>query len=416
MTAATFDPLDPAFLRDPYPAYARLREEDPVHHHPGDHRAPSFWALSRFEDIWDAVRRPEDYSSASGLTFYRDEISQLGIPPNLVMLDPPRQTRLRALIGRGFTPRRVLAMEDRIRAFVRERIVDLEHRAADGDADLHRDLASTVPTFVLAELFGVPEADRVRFVPWVHALTRLQNDGFDLRALSADEDASGGLQAMAEMMEYFSAAIAERRRTPSDDLLGALVAAELPDPEDPGAPPERLSDWDILGFCFVVTAGGTDTTASLITHSITQLTAAPEQRRILLDRPEVLANAVTEFLRLESSVQGLARTTTREVSVGGTTIPAGEKVMMLYAAGNRDPREFGPGADELDVLREIPRHLSFSSGPHFCIGNHLAKLQARISVEELLGAHPWIAVHEATSVRHESAFVRGFLRAPVASL
>ncbi|MGY2877099.1 cytochrome P450 family 130 [Marmoricola sp. URHA0025 HA25] len=408
MTVA-YDPLDPAVLADPYPAYAWLRDHDPVHHHPGDHRAPAFWALSRFDDVWDAVRRPEIFSSASGLTFFVDEIGRLGIPPTIVMLDPPVQPRLRALIGRGFTPKRVMSLEGRIRAFVRSRLGELAARHADGAAvDFHAEFASTVPTYVLAELFGVPEEDRALFAPWVHALTRLQNDGFGSAALAAGQEGPGALQAMAEMMEYFSGAIADRRARPREDLLGALVAAELDG--------EVLSDWDILGFCFVVVAGGSDTTAALISHAVTLLGEAPDQRRLLLDDPGLIPNALLEFLRLESSVQGLARTTLADADVGGVTIPAGQKVMMLYAAANRDPREFGPDADVLDVRREIPRHLAFSSGPHFCVGSHLARLQARVALEELLAAHPQVAVDPAAGRRHESAFVRGWVSLPVASL
>src|ERR1700742_4792933 len=143
MSTAVFDPLAPAFVAAPYPGYAWLRDHEPVHHHPKDHRAPAFWALSRFEDVWQAVRRPEVFSSASGLTFFEDEIGQLGLPPTIVMLDPPVQTKLRALIGRGFTPRHVTSLESRIREFVRARIADLTARAHDGEAvDLHTDYSS----------------------------------------------------------------------------------------------------------------------------------------------------------------------------------------------------------------------------------------------------------------------------------
>ena len=410
----SYDPLDPAVLDDPYPAYDWLRDHDPVHHHPADHRAPAFWALSRFDDVWDAVRRPEVFSSASGLTFFADEIGQLGIPPTIVMLDPPRQPRLRALIGRGFTPKRVTALEDRIRGFVRARLAEMAQRHADGVAvDFHAEFASTIPTYVLAELFGVPESDRALFAPWVQALTRLQNDGFGSAALTGSKAPAGALQAMAEMMEYFSAEIAARRRTERDDLLGALVAAEL---EAPDGSTETLTDWDILGFCFVVVAGGSDTTASLISHAVTLLDDAPDQRRLLLEDPGLISSALLEFLRLESSVQALARTTLADVEVGGVTIPEGEKVMMLYAAANRDPREFGEDADVLDVRREIPRHLSFSSGPHFCVGSHLARLQARVALEELLSAHPWVAVDPGAGQRHESPFVRGWVSLPLSRL
>ena len=407
MSTSVFDPLDPAFVADPYPGYAWLREHEPVHHHPADHRAPAFWALSRFEDVWDAVRRPEIFSSASGLTFFHDEIGQLGLPPTIVMLDPPVQTRLRALVGRAFTPRHVARLEAGIREFVRERITEMSRRAADGEAvDLHAAYSSALPTWVLSELFGLPEADRERFGPWVQTLTRLQNDGFDTNALvgAGDPNAAAGVQVVGEMFEYFTAAIARARTDPGDDLLGRLVSAEIDG--------ERLSDWDILGFCFVVVAGGADTTAGLISHTVLLTGEQMDQREVVLASPELLPGALVECLRYESSAQALARTTLCDVSVGGVEIPAGEKVLMLYGSANRDPAEFGETADRLDVRREVGRHLAFSSGPHFCIGNHLARLQARVAVEELFAAHPRVVVDPAAGVRHESAFVRGWVSLP----
>ena len=215
------------------------------------------------------------------------------------------------------------------------------------------------------------------------------------------------------MLAYFSEVIAERRRSPQDDLIGALVTAEL---EGPDGEVQRLDDWDILGFCFVVVAGGSDTTAGLLSHAVTLLDRFPEQRRLLLEDPGLIPSAMLEFLRLESSVQGLARTTLREVTLHGTTIPSGEKVMMLYAAGNRDPREFGATAHLLDVRRDIPRHLGFSSGPHFCIGSHLAKLQAWVAFTELLAAQPEIGADVDAGVRHRSAFVRGWVSLPATGL
>ncbi len=407
MSTPIFDPLDPAFVADPYAGYAWLRDHEPVHHHPADHRAPSFWALSRFEDVWAAVRRPEIFSSASGLTFFRDEIGQLGLPPTIVMLDPPVQTRLRALIGRAFTPRHVARLENDIRSFVRGRISEMSRVAADGEVvDLHTDYSSAVPAFVLAELFGLPESDRERFSPWVQTLTRLQNEGFDTSTLvdETDPNAAAGVQVIGEMFEYFTAAIARARTDPGDDLLGRLVSAELDG--------ETLSDWDILGFCFVVVAGGADTTAGLISHTVLLTGEQMHQRELVLASPDLLPGALVECLRYESSVQALARTTLCDVEVDGVEIPAGEKVLMLYGSANRDPREFGETADRLDVRREVGRHLAFSSGPHFCIGNHLARLQARVAVEELFAAHPRVVVDPAAGVRHESAFVRGWVSLP----
>lgn len=210
-----------------------------------------------------------------------------------------------------------------------------------------------------------------------------------------------------QLYEEFSSAAATERVSVSQ-----LLADLMRDFIDNQAHEPNAETIAILGFCFVVVAGGSDTTASLISHGIAQLTHAPDQRQLLLEDPSLIGNALIEFLRRESSVQGLCRITTRPMIVQGVTIPAGEKVLMMYAAANRDPREFGPTADELDVRREIPRHLAFSSGPHFCIGSHLARLMARVAFEELLAAHPQVCVDTAAGERHRSAFVRGWVSLP----
>jgi cytochrome P450 len=393
-----YDPYDPALLEDPYPTYRQLRDDDPVHLHAGQDGDPDFYVLSRFEDIWDAVRRPDVFSSAQGITF-RNEIAELGLAPTIVMLDPPVHTRLRALIGSAFTPRRVSQLEDELRAFVRGRIDVLETKVADGEAvDLHKDFSSPIPTFVLGSLLGIPESDRARFDPWVSGLTRLQNAGF---AIDGIGDAA---TSVAEMFGYFSDVVASRRTEPKDDLLGALVVADIDG--------ERLTDWDILGFCFVMVAGGNDTTGNLISHGVMLLDENPTARERLVADPGLIGGALVEFLRLESSVQGLARMTTEPVTIRDVDIPAGVRVMMLYGSGNRDEREFGPDADRLDITREVKRHLAFSSGAHFCIGSHFARLQARVAFEELLARQPRIGVDTGAGRRLHSSFTRGWLSLP----
>jgi hypothetical protein len=279
----------------------------------------------------------------------------------------------------------------------------MERSAADGaPVDLHRDYSSPVPTFVLGSLLGIPEADRARFDPWVSGLTRLQNAGF---AVDGIGDAVG---SVAEMYAYFSHVIAARRTDPQDDLLGALVAAEVDG--------ERLTDWDILGFCFVMVAGGNDTTGNLISHGVMLLDDDHASRERLVAQPDLIGAALVEFLRLESSVQGLARMTTSPVTIHGVEIPSGVKVMMLYGSGNRDEREFGPDAARLDVTREIRRHLAFSSGAHFCIGSHFARLQARVAFEELLRRQPHIGVDVRNGQRLHSSFTRGWLSLPATGI
>ena len=222
-----------------------------------------------------------------------------------------------------------------------------------------------------------------------------------------------GAEAVAEMFGYFAGVIEERRTHPQDDLIGALVAAEVDGPEGQA---QRLSTGTSSASASSWSPAGNDTTGALISHGVGLLDEFPEQRRLLLDDPSLIPAAVSEFLRMESSVQGLARTTTRDVVVGGVEIPAGEKVLMLYGSANRDEAEFGEDADRLDVRRDAPRHLGFSSGPHFCIGSHLAKLQARVAFEELLAAYPQIGVDRSAGVRHRSAFTRGWDSLPATGL
>jgi cytochrome P450 len=397
-----YDAYDPEVLQNPYPAYRQLREHDPVHLHRGRGGDPDFYVLSRFADIWDAVRRPDVFSSAHGITF-RNEITDLGLAPTIVMLDPPVHTRLRSLVGAAFTPRRVAALEAELREFVRSRIDLMERRAAaDEPVDLHRDFSSPIPTFVLGHLLGIPESDRARFDPWVAGLVRLQNAGFAVDGLG---DAAA---SVAEMYAYFGDVIAARRKDPQDDLLGALVAAELD-----GA---RLTDWDILGFCFVMVAGGNDTTGNLISHGVMLLDENSAARDELAARPQMIENAIVEFLRLESSVQALARMTTEPVTLHGVTIPTGAKVLMLYGSANRDEREFGADAEQLDITRQVKRHLAFSSGAHFCVGSHLARLQARVAFEELLARQPRIGVDVSAGQRLLSSFTRGWRSLPARGL
>lgn len=269
----------------------------------------------------------------------------------------------------------------------------------DEVVDLHTDFAARIPTFVLAHLFDIPAADRHRFGPWVSALTSLQEEGFRPAGLKG-----GAVAAVAEMFGYFGELIAERRAAPGEDLISALVSAEIDG--------ERLDDWDILGFCFVIVAGGNDTTGNLISHTVALLDRHPRQRELLVADPRFIPDALKGCLRFESSVQALARTTTREVEVGGLTIPAGEKVMMLYGSANRDERHFGPDAAELNVVRKPHQILTFSYGAHHCIGNQAARMQARVALEEVLARCPNYTVDEAGIRWAGGGYVRRPLSVP----
>jgi cytochrome P450 len=381
-----YDPLDPETQRNPFPVYQRLRDEDPVHLVV----SRGFWALSRFEDVYAAARDTETFSSAQGLTFEEDEIARLGLAPTIVMMDPPRQTALRRLVSRGFTPRRVAELEAPIREFVVERV---ERMRAAGEADFIRELAGPLPTFVVAHFLGVPAEDRPRFDEWSNAIVQANALGSVLTS-AAD--------AVADLYRYFGGLIEERRARPQDDMISVLIASDLDG--------EQLTDAEILGFCFVMIAGGNDTTTGLVGGAAALLTQRRDQRQLLIEAPERIRTAVEEFLRLPSPVHGLSRTTTREVTLRGR---AGRKVHLLYGSANRDPREFGPTAEQLDVTRKVARHVAFGSGPHFCMGAAVARLQGRVAIEELLTRMPEFAVDAAAGRYAPGPFVRRFEVLPI---
>jgi len=390
-----YDPFNPAVIADPYPFYARLRDEHPVYYN----ARMNFYALSRYDDIFHALRKPQIFSSAQGLTPAKDEISQLGLPPTFIMMDPPDHTRLRRLITKAFTPDTVKELEPTIRQFVVEHVEAMKQKAADEqDVDLIRDIASPLPTMVVANILGVPPEDREKFDPWSDAITSASAD-FALHLRQA-------IGAVQGLVSYFGAMCQARRSKPTGDMISKLTQAEIDG--------DKLTDWDILGFCFVMIAGGNDTTTNLIGNSMKFLHDYPDQHRQMLAKPSLIPNAIEELLRIESVVQGLSRTTTEDVEYYGTVIPAGSKVHNLYASGNRDPRHWGENADELDIHRKIDRHLSFAQGPHFCIGAHVARLMVRTFFEEMgsrIGGRFEIDWNRAE--RRRSAFTRGFTRIPI---
>jgi hypothetical protein len=388
-TPLLYDPLDPATQEDPYPVYRRLREEDPVHE-----TARGFWVLSRFEDVFQAALDSATFSSAQGLTFGENEILTLGLKPTLVMMDRPQHTTFRRLISRGFTPRQVAELEPVLRAFVRTRVATL---VESGESDFIATLAGPLPTFVVATYLGVPESDREQFDVWSGAIVQANATGDTVR------HAAG---AVAGLYGYFTDLIEWRRQDPGDDMLSDLVAARVD-----GQP---LHVDEILGYCFVMIAGGNDTTSGLLGGAVVALSERPDQRRLLLEDPSLLSGAVEELLRMTSPVQGLSRTTTREVDLHGSLIPADRRVHLLYGSANRDPREFGPTADDLDVTRPIRRMLTFGNGPHHCIGAAAARLQGRVVLEELFRAMPEFTVDASRGRLAPGPFVRRYQSLPIA--
>ncbi|UVO11137.1 cytochrome P450 [Mycobacterium sp. SVM_VP21] len=382
---------------NPWPMYAALRDHDPVHHViPENAPNQDYYVLSRHADIWAAAADHETFSSAQGLTVNYGELEMIGLADNppMVMQDPPVHTEFRKLVARGFMPRQVELLEPKVREFVVER---LERLQANGGGDIVAELFKPLPSMVVAHYLGVPEEDRSQFDRWTEAIVAA--------TVSEDGVASAG-DAIGEMMGYFTGLIERRRTDPQDDTVSHLVAAGM------GADGDINGLLSVLAFAFTMVTGGNDTTTGMLGGSVQLLQRSPEQRQLLVDNPELIRDAVEELLRLTSPVQGLARTTTRDVAIGDTTIPADRKVLLLYGSGNRDERQFGPDAAELNVRRKPHQILTFSYGAHHCIGNQAAKMQARVALEELLARCPNYAVDESGIVWAGGNYVRRPLSVP----
>jgi cytochrome P450 len=368
--------------------YRALRDDEPVHHVVDG----GYWVLSRFADVFNAVRDTATFSSAQGLTFEPDERRKAGLEQvqPLVMLDPPDHTTFRRLVAAGFTPRHVIELEPDVRAFVVERI---ERLRAAGSGDVVAELLKPLPSYVVGRYLGVPDADRDRFDAWTHGIV----------AANALGDPTLAAATVGELVAYFLELLEAKRADPGDDTISALVRAG----DDAG-----VGAMQVLGFAFTMVTGGNDTTTGLLGGALELLTARLDERHRLLADPGLLPDAVEELLRLTSPVQGLARTTMRDVELHGTTVPAGEKVLLLYAAANRDDREFGPDAEELDVGRRPEKVLAFGYGAHHCLGAAAARLMARVTLEELLARCPDFAVDAEAGRFAPGHFVRWYESLP----
>ena len=358
---------------DPWDDYRALRDEDPVHE-VGDGQ---FWVLSRFDDVFAAARDTATYSSANGLTTAPDDMAGFDEKARpIVMMDPPDHTAMRRLVSRPMTPRQVAPVEDLVREFVTDK---LDAVADAGEADIVEALFKPLPSFLVAHYLGVPTEDRVLFDRWTERIVQAT-------AESAAQDGPNQ-QAFLELFEYAGGLIERRKADPGDDLVSGLVQQG----EDVAS-----AMW-IVGFIFTMITGGNDTVTGMLSGSAVLLDRHRDQRKLLIDDPTAIPNAVEELLRLTSPVQNLARTVTRDVTLHGTTIPAGKKVLLLFASANRDEREFGPTAGRLDVKRRIERIVALGYGAHHCLGASVARLQCRVALEELLGRFPDYSVDESTA-------------------
>jgi cytochrome P450 len=385
----TFNPMDPEFLADPYPAYHRLRAEDPVHQSP-----LGFWVLTRYDDVVATLRDPRCVKEPlAALVAARFGVA---VPPGvgLSMLDrdPPDHTRLRSLVSKAFTPRVVEGLRPRIQQIVDRLISRAE---AVGSMDLIEEFAYPIPVNVICELLGVPVEDHDQFKGWSLDIAR----GLDSVLLPPDSEVprrSGA--ARYAMGDYFRRLIAERRASPRSDLLSALIAAE-----EAG---QKLNEEELLATCILLLIAGHETTVNLIGNGTLALLRHPGELRRLRETPGLIVNAVEELLRYDGPVQRTARVPSTDITIGGRTIGKGEMVMPFIGAADRDPSQF-PDPDRLDLGRTDNRHIAFGWGIHFCLGAPLARVEGQIAIDMLVRRLPKLELVSHEPEYRQSLTLRG---------
>lgn len=385
-TLVRFDPFDYRVHEDPFPFYRRLRDEAPAYFDSGR----GFYALSRHADVRTAVDDWETYSSTGGITLERQ--GEEGVEPMLIEMDPPRHTELRALVSRAFTPKRVAELEEPTRELSRELI----GRFDPARVDVIADFSALVPMAVICRMLGIPMADQDEL--------RLAADAMLHREPDSELITPAGIEGATTLFTYFDPLIRSRRTDPGEDLVSALVQAEIDG--------VALSHSEILGFCFLLVIAGNETTTKLIGNAIWWLHEFPDQRAALLADSSLVPAAVEETLRFDGSTQALARTLTRDVELHGTTLEAGRKLLLLFGSANRDERQW-ERADEFDLSRTPAGHLAFGHGIHHCLGAALARLETRVALEELMPVLGAYDIDSAACERVHSPNVRGFKHLPV---
>jgi cytochrome P450 len=389
-----FNPMDPAFVADPYPTYRRLQAEDPVHHSP-----MGFWVLTRYEDVVAALRDPrlaKEAIAAFVAARFGAPVPAMGL--SMLDRDPPDHTRLRSLVSKAFTPRVVDGLRPRV-----QQIVDglLDGVRDAGTMDLIEEFAYPIPVNVICEMLGVPVEDHERFKGWSLDIAR----GLDSILLPADSEVpKRSAAARTGLADYFRELIARRRVAPRADLLSGLIAAE-----EAG---DKLSENELLATCILLLIAGHETTVNLIGNGTLALLRHPDQLRRLRDNPALIGTTIEELLRFDGPVQRTARIPSEDVVIDGRKIPKGEMVMPFIGAADRDPAQF-PDPDRLDIGRADNRHIAFGWGIHFCLGAPLARVEGQIAINTLVQRFPQLALATETPEFSQSLTLRGLKSLPV---
>jgi cytochrome P450 len=377
--------LEPEFWMDPYPTFARLRAETPVHWHDD----AQLWTIARHDDVMRISRDPITFCSGKGV-LPADRQRQVSGDASILFLDPPDHQRHRKLVSPAFTPRRLAALEARIRELARALLDEVEPGNA---VDFASAVAVPLPMLVIADMLGVPAEDHDRFKVWSDAMID-----------AATEPKEETYELAFELWGYFEKIIEQRRVDPADDLVSVIAHAEVDD--------VPLNNAELNGFCMTLLVAGNETTRNLITGGIEALTQYPDQLQRLVAERTLIPSAVEEMLRWVTPVMNFARTATTDVELRGQEIGEGQMVFMLYGAANRDEEVFGPSADTFDVGRQPNPHVAFGFGEHYCMGASLARLEARVLFDELLQRFSTIEL-AGQPERLRSSLMRGLVQLPV---
>ena len=387
------NPFSHEFHENPYPIYRHLRDEAPLYRNEG----LGFYTLSRYADVVQASQDWRTYSSAEGTMVERMDPRMFEVVPMMIFLDPPRHDRLRKLVSRAFTPRRVADLEPFVRATANRLLDEL---VARGGGDFVADFSAPLPMNVIFALLGVPESDRQQLRHWMD------------RSLERDRDTPTvpprAIEAMTSQMQYFVSFVRDLRRTPGEGLIHDLIQARVEG--DDGAP-TLLTDNEIIGFCMLLGAAGNETVTKLLANALVFFARHPAEYGKILADPGRIPRAVEEVLRYAPPSQYQGRTVTRDVEWYGHRVEAGSRILLVTGSACRDEREF-PDADRFDVDREIPVALGFGYGVHFCLGASLARMESRVALEELSRRFSRYRVDESRCVRVHMSNVHGYESVP----
>jgi cytochrome P450 len=407
--AGDFDLLLPlrsaGSLENPYPIYSVIRTVRPVLEVPvPGYTGPGMWMLTRYRDVHAVLRDPHFSVERIRAPLVRDNLDRLpeflrqstqGLRSMLIM-DPPDHTRVRKLVNRAFTPKRIAALHGHIEGIVRELADEAQ---AKGTFDLIHDLAEPLPAIVIAELLGVPASDHRQFREWSSAMIA----GF---ATPSAEGRAAAAAASRSLFGYLADTIAARRREPRDDLISAMIEAQ--------EEREALTDAELLATSNLLLLAGHETTTNLIGNGTLALLREPDQWQRLCAEPALLPSALEELLRFDGPVQATLRVALEDVEIDGHAIPAGALVLVSIGAANHDPAVFEQ-PDQLDLARDPNPHLAFGFGTHFCLGAPLARLEARLAFEALAQRFPGLALVDERPIYRPNPVLRGLVRLEVAA-